>query len=531
DVATGETRRLLDVAGGASGNALTAEHELLRDASAISLDEIRLELLARDRDAVIFGERPGNAKRSTTRHDGHFVQRIVALHLDRADGVATFVIRGELPLLVLHHHRFALGAHHDLVLRVLEVGHVDLVVVAAGGEQRAFVHQVGEISPCHSRSAAREQHDIHVLRHRLVADVNPQNSLTAAQVGRVDDDLSVETAGTHQCGVKNVRTIRRSDEDDTIVRLEAVHFDQQLIQRLLALVVAAAEPGAAVATNGIDLVDEDDAGRVCLPLFKEITDAAGADADEHLDEVGSRHGEKWTSRFTSNSARKQRLAGARRANQKRTFRQSSAKLGELLRILQELDDLLELDLCFIGAGDVVEGDLGSIAGQKLRLRFAEAERLCTARLHGTEQEEPDSENQQIREQADENGGEGRARLLRLDLHTVSGQALHFVARVLHRKEDFELLDQAALYGNLVLEFAANESAALNGDLVDVVLLQLLAVLRRIGNFRRGVGSLPRKLDDRDGHEYDENPERELLRNLAPVRRFLWCLVWHLYRHY
>ena len=112
-----------------------------------------------------------------------------------------------------------------------------------------------------------------------------------------------------------------------------------------------------------------------------------------------------------------------------------------------------------------------------------------------------------------------------------GQALHFVARVLHRQEDLELLDQAALYGNLVLEFAANESAALNGDLVDVVLLQLLAVLRRVGDFGRGVGSLPRKLDDRDGHEYDENPERELLRNLAPVRRFLWCLVWHLYRHY
>src|SRR5207248_10414030 len=124
DVATGETRRLLDVAGGASGNALTAEHELLRDASAISLDEIRLELLARDRDAVVFGERPGNAKRSTTRHDGHFVQRIVALHLDRADGVPTFVIRGELPLLVLHHHRFAPGAYPDLVLPSLQVGRV-----------------------------------------------------------------------------------------------------------------------------------------------------------------------------------------------------------------------------------------------------------------------------------------------------------------------------------------------------------------------------------------------------------------------
>ena len=40
--------------------------------------------------------------------------------------------------------------------------------------------------------------------------------------------------------------------------VEAVHLDEQLVERLLALVVAAAEAGAAVAADGVDLVDEDD---------------------------------------------------------------------------------------------------------------------------------------------------------------------------------------------------------------------------------------------------------------------------------
>ncbi len=45
------------------------------------------------------------------------------------------------------------------------------------------------------------------------------------------------------------------------VGLEAVHLDQHLVQGLFALVVAAAEAGAALAADRVDLVDEDDAGR------------------------------------------------------------------------------------------------------------------------------------------------------------------------------------------------------------------------------------------------------------------------------
>ena len=60
----------------------------------------------------------------------------------------------------------------------------------------------------------------------------------------------------------------------TPVRLvEAVHLDEQLVERLLALVVTAAEPGAAVTADGVDLVDEDDRGRRGLRLLEEVADA------------------------------------------------------------------------------------------------------------------------------------------------------------------------------------------------------------------------------------------------------------------
>jgi hypothetical protein len=39
---------------------------------------------------------------------------------------------------------------------------------------------------------------------------------------------------------------------------------RQLVERLLALVVTAAEAGAAMAADRVDFIDEDDAGRVLL---------------------------------------------------------------------------------------------------------------------------------------------------------------------------------------------------------------------------------------------------------------------------
>src|SRR4026209_1949188 len=94
----------------------------------------------------------------------------------------------------------------------------------------------------------------------------------------------------------------RGNEDDAFVALEAVHLDQQLVQRLLALVVAAAETGAAMTADRVDLVDEDDAGSVLLALLEQIPNARRADADEHLDEVGSADGEEGHVGFTRDRA-------------------------------------------------------------------------------------------------------------------------------------------------------------------------------------------------------------------------------------
>ena len=183
-----------------------------------------------------------------------------------------------------------------------------------------------------------------------------QDLLAAADVGQRHDDLAVEAARAQQRRVEHVGPVGRGDHDDAEVGLEAVHLDQQLVQRLLALVVAAAEAGAALAADRVDLVDEDDAGRVLLRLLEHVAHARRADADEHLDEVGARDREERHLGLAGDRLGEQRLAGAGRADHQHAARDAAAELLELLRVAQEVDQLLDLFLGLVAAGDVGEGD-------------------------------------------------------------------------------------------------------------------------------------------------------------------------------
>ena len=280
--------------------------------------------------------------------------------------------------------------------------------------------------------------EVDLRRERLALRVHLEDLLAADAVGPVDDDLPVEASRPEQRGVKDVGAVGGGDEDDVVLHLEAVHLDEQLVQRLLALVVPAAEAGATMAADGVDLVHEDDARRRLLRLLEQVAHARRADADEHLDEVGAGDGEERHARLAGDRAREQRLAGARRPVEQDALRDARAERLELLRILEELLDLLELFDGLIDAGDVLEAGLRRVGRHALRARLAEAHHLRAAALHLVHQEDPEAEEEDEREQRGEDRPpRARARALRvvrdgLLLHQALDLGLGLVARVVHR---------------------------------------------------------------------------------------------------
>ena len=214
--------------------------------------------------------------------------------------------------------------------------------------------------------------------------------------GRLTTMRRSKRPGRSSAGIEHVRAVGRRHEDDAFVRLEAVHFDEQLVERLLAFVVTAAQSCAAMPADRVNLVDEDDAGCVLLALFEEVADARRADADEHLDEVGAADREERNVGFAGHGPGQQRLACSRGAHEQDAFGNASAELLEFLRFLQELDDLLELFLRFVYARHVLERDLLLRAGRQLRAALAERQGLVPAALHLPHDEDPEANHQQDR---------------------------------------------------------------------------------------------------------------------------------------
>ena len=171
--------------------------------------------------------------------------------------------------------------------------------------------------------------------------------------------------------------------------------------------------------DGVDFIDEHDARRVLLRLLEHVAHAAGADAHEHFDEVGTRNREERHIGFARDGAREQRLARSRRADQQHAFGNAAAETLEFLRIAQELDDLLQFFLGFIDAGDIFERDAARSFGQQFRAALAEAHRLAAARLHLAQEENPHPDQEQHREPVDEH----------------AHQCWHAVVRRLHRDVD------------------------------------------------------------------------------------------------
>src|SRR5579864_6631033 len=112
-----------------------------------------------------------------------------------------------------------------------------------------------------------------------------------------------------------------------------------------------------MASDCVNFVDEDDAGRILLALLKQVADAARAHADKHFHEVRSRDREERNISLAGNRARQQRFTGSRRSDQQHALRNAPAELLKLLSLSEELNNLAQLFFRLFYASHILECDL------------------------------------------------------------------------------------------------------------------------------------------------------------------------------
>ena len=319
--------------------------------------------------AVGAGERI--ARRLTSGDDGHLLHLVAIFEHLRDDRVTGLVIGGDALVGIGDDAALLLRAGDDLVDAFEDVLHDDDLASRPRGEDRRLVEQVFEIRAAETAGHAREDLERHVGRERFVAAVHFEDLFPSLDVGDIDIDLSVETTGSEQRRVEDIRPVGRRHDDDAVILFEAVHLHEQLVERLLSLVVTAAEPRASLPADRVDLVDEDDAGHVALRLIEQVAHSRRAGADEHLDEIGTADREEGDVALAGDRLCEQRLTGTGRTDKEHALGDTRADRAEFLRVFEEVDDLFELFLFLFRARDVAETD-GHVHAHS---------RLCLAEIH------------------------------------------------------------------------------------------------------------------------------------------------------
>jgi hypothetical protein len=196
------------------------------------------------------------------------------------------------------------------------------------------------------KSTSSAEHDL--------LGVHLQYGLPARKIRQLHRYPAVETAGAQQRGIQDVRTVGGGQDDHAAAAVEAVHLREELVEGLLALVVAAEGAGVALLADGVYLVYEHDAGGLFIGLLEQVAHLGRAHAHEHLHEFRAREGEERYLGLAGHGLGQQRLAGARRAHQQRALGHVGAYLIVFRGVVQEVHDLGKGLLGLLLAGYVGE---------------------------------------------------------------------------------------------------------------------------------------------------------------------------------
>ena len=224
---------------------------------------------------------------------------------------------------------------------------VDLVVAAPRREQRRLVDEVREVGADHARRRRGDPAEVDVGASGTAARVHLEDRLAAGPVGRLHGDAAVEAARAAAApGRGRPGGWSRAITITPVDGVEAVHLGEDLVQRLLALVVAAAEAGdarRARAADRVELVDEDDRRRRRLRLREQV-----AHAGRRRRRRSPRRTPTPTWRRTARWPRRRRPARAASCPCRAGPMSSTpcgmraAEPAVLLRVAQEVDDLDQL---------------------------------------------------------------------------------------------------------------------------------------------------------------------------------------------
>ena len=133
------------------------------------------------------------------------------------DSMTCFVVSGILLFTFLHSSGFFLRTCYNSYERIFDIVHTDKRFSSASCKQGSFVKKVCKVCARKSCCGFCNLCKVNCFFKRFVLCVNFENFFSAFYVGVINCYLAVKSTGTEKCGVENIGTVGRCNNDYSIV--------------------------------------------------------------------------------------------------------------------------------------------------------------------------------------------------------------------------------------------------------------------------------------------------------------------------
>ena len=298
-------------------------------------------------------QQAGVAAHHAAGDDRDLVHRVEVRQHARDQRVADLVVGRDRLLAFADDAALALRAGDDAVDRLLELGHADRLLVAAGGQDGGLVEQVGQVGAARSRASAwPAMSRLTFLSSGLPRACTSRIALRPLMSGRSSTTWRSKRPGRSSAGSST------SGRLVAAMTITLVLVSKPSISTRIWFSVCSRSswlpprpaprwrPTASISSTktmqgALRLAWSNRSRTRLAPTPTNISTNSEPEMREE------RH-----ARLAGHGARQQRLAGARRADQQHAARNARAERRELLGVLQELDHLGKLLLGLLDAGHV-----------------------------------------------------------------------------------------------------------------------------------------------------------------------------------
>ena len=275
----------------------------------------------------------------SARNNGNFLYRR-GVRLHRSDqGMADFMIGNNLLFVIGQHGVFLLITGDNNFDAFLQIRFRDNRTIVAHSAERRFVDDVCQLCTGCTGCHAGDGVIVDIVSGFDFLGVYLENRFSSGEIRQFYRNAAVKTARPRERRIQRFRTVCCCQNDDAVVSLKAVHFGEQLVERLFAFVIAA-DLSVALFADGVNLVDKDNARRFFLCLLEQVADFGGTHADKHLDKFRTGHREERHAGFACDSLCQHGFAGSRRADKQNALWHRGADGGIFVRIVQIIYDFL-----------------------------------------------------------------------------------------------------------------------------------------------------------------------------------------------